>query len=167
MPAGVSLTNYQVQVALDAGFTNIVIDQLTNKSAYQVNPPGLTPDTKYYWRVQAFGSNGSTSNWTSARYFRAAMLPTSLLLPANRTIPSLTTLRPTFSWTQVNVASSYTIQISTSSTFSTTFINTKTSGTSYTPSINLPANKVLYWRVRAEGSNGPSLWPTTFMFKTP
>jgi len=167
LPSGVSLTNYQVQVALDSAFTNIVTDQFINKSAFQVTPPGLTPDTKYYWRVQAFGSNGSTSNWTSTRYFRAAMLPTSLLAPANRTIPAVTTLRPTFTWTPVNGVSSYTIQIATTSSFASLLVNTKASGTSYTPTSNLPSGRVLYWRVRAEGANGPSLWSQTFSFKTP
>jgi hypothetical protein len=28
----------------------------------------------------------------------------------------------------------------------------------YTPTVNLPANIPLYWRVRANGLNGPSLW---------
>ncbi len=167
LPTGVTLSNYQVQVALDSGFTNIVIDQTTSQSSYPISSPGLTPNTKYYWRVQAFGSNGTTTNWTSASYFRAAMLPTSLISPANSTDPALTTLLPTFTWNEVTGESSYTIQISTSSTFSSTVVNTSASTTSYTPTKNLPSGKVLYWRVRAEGANGPSLWSQIYSFKTP
>jgi hypothetical protein len=46
-------------------------------------------------------------------------------------------------------------------------VNTKASGTSYVPTKDLPLCKVLYWRVRAEGANGPSLWSQTFSFSTP
>ncbi len=167
LPSGVSLSYYQVQVATDSTFSNLVIDEKPTQSSYQVSSPGLTPNTKYYWRVQAIGSNGHTSNWTSTRYFRAAMLPTTLISPANSTSPALTTLRPTFSWNPVKDITSYTIQISTSSSFSSTLVNTKVSATSYKPTKNLSAGKKLYWRVRAEGSNGPSLWSPTFSFKTP
>jgi hypothetical protein len=167
LPAGVSLSFYQVQVALDSNFKSIVIDESTYQSSYLVGAPGFTPNTKYYWRVQAFGSNGNTSNWTSAGYFRAAMLPTSLISPDNSTSPALTTLRPTFTWNVVTGVSSYTIQISTSSNFSSTVVNTTASGTSYVPTKDLPANKVLYWRVRAEGDNGHSLWSQTYSFRTP
>jgi hypothetical protein len=167
LPAGVSLSFYQVQVALDSAFKSIVIDESTSQSFYPVSSPGFTPDTKYYWRVQAFGSNGNNSNWSSAIYFRAAMLPTSLISPANSISPALTTSRPTFTWNLVTGATSYTIQISTSSTFSSTVVNTKASGTSYVPTKDLPSSKVLYWRVRAEGENGPSLWSLIFSFSTP
>jgi hypothetical protein len=144
-----------------------VIDESTYQSSYLVGAPGFTPNTKYYWRVQAFGSNGNTSNWASPGYFRAAMLPTSLISPDNSTSPALTTLRPTFNWNVVTGASSYTIQISTSSSFRSTVVNTTASGTSYVTTKDLPASKVLYWRVRAEGDNGPSLWSQTYSFKTP
>jgi hypothetical protein len=167
LPSSVSLSFYQVQVALDSKFMNIVLDESTGQSFYPVGAPGFTPNTKYYWRVQAFGSNGNTSNWTSARYFRAAMLPTNLISPDNSTSPPLTTSRPTFNWNVVTGASSYTIQISTSSSFSSTVVNTTASGTSYVPTKDMPASKVLYWRVRAEGATGPSLWSQTFSFKTP
>jgi hypothetical protein len=145
----------------------MVIDQSTSQSSYPVSSPGFTPNTKYYWRVQAFGSNANNSNWSGASYFRAAMLPTSLISPANSTSPALTTSRPTFNWNLVTGAGSYTIQILTTSTFSSTVVNTKASGTSYVPTKDLPLSKVLYWRVRAEGANGPSPWSQTFSFSTP
>jgi len=167
LPSGVSLSYYEVQVALDSTFNNVVLDKSTSQSSYLVGPPGLTPNTKYYWRVQAVGSNGNTSNWTKAGYFRAAMLPTTLVSPANSTSPALTTVLPTFTWNPVPDITSYTIQISTSNSFSTTVVNTKVNATSYTPTADLPASKTLYWRVRAEGNNGPSLWAPVFSFKTP
>jgi hypothetical protein len=163
LPAGVTLTSYQVQVSTDPTFATTFIDKTTTSSSFPVTTP-FSPNTKYYWRVQALGSNGHTSNWTSASYFRAAMLPTSLMAPANAASPSMTTFRPSFSWNTVSGASSYTIQISVTNAFTSAVINTKASGTSYLPTIDLPLNKVLYWRVRAEGANGPSLWSPVWTF---
>jgi hypothetical protein len=34
----------------------------------------------------------------------------------------------------------------------------------YTPTINLPANITLYWRVKTNGLNGPSLWSSFWTF---
>jgi hypothetical protein len=52
----------------------------------------------------------------------------------------------------------YTLQVSTNETFATYVINITVSGTDYTPTVNLPTGKVLDWRVRANGANGPSAW---------
>ena len=167
LPSGVTLTYYQVQVSLDSTFNNLVVNEKPTQSSYQIGSPAFTPNTKYYWRVQAVGSNGHTSNWTISAYFRAAMLPTTLVSPANSTSPAQTTRRPTFTWNPVTGITTYTIQVASSSAFSTTLVSTKVTGTTYTPTTNLTATKTLYWRVRAEGSNGPSLWSPVFSFKTP
>jgi hypothetical protein len=61
---------------------------------------------------------------------------------------------------------SYTIQVSTNASFSTLLLNTTTPNSFYTMTKNLPAGKVLYWRVRVNGDNGPSAWTTT-QYTTP
>jgi hypothetical protein len=73
---------------------------------------------------------------------------------------------PVLDWDAVGGAEGYNIQISTSSSFSSTLVNTSTTTDSFTPSSNLPAHKTIYWRVRTTGANGPSSW-TTGSFKTP
>jgi hypothetical protein len=59
-------------------------------------------------------------------------------------------------------ATSYTIQVSRNNSFTLLVVNATTVGavSNYTPLINLPINIPLYWRVRANGLNGPSLWQT-------
>jgi hypothetical protein len=50
---------YTIEVATDAGFTNIVISQTgIAGTSYPVTTP-LDPDTTYYWRVQGTGSCGT------------------------------------------------------------------------------------------------------------
>jgi hypothetical protein len=37
-------------------------------------------------------------------------------------------------------------------------VNASTSPSSFTPTVDLPLGKVLDWRVRANGANGPGAW---------
>ena len=80
--------------------------------------------------------------------------------PANGA--TVTSSTPTFSWT--GSGPSYDLQVSTSSTFSPTTIDTSTSSTSYTPTTALSSG-TYYWRVRAYNSYGDiSDWSTTRSF---
>ena len=76
-------------------------------------------------------------------------------------------LRPTFSWSASSGASSYTLVVSSSSSYSSPLINTtiNNSLTSYTPSKDLSAGKKLYARIMANGAN-PSAW-SSINFTTP
>jgi hypothetical protein len=58
----------------------------------------------------------------------------------------------------VSGATSYKIQISKYSNFSTTLRSAEVTGSSFRPASSLPTGVTLYWRVQAYGPNGPSLW---------
>jgi M6 family metalloprotease-like protein len=75
------------------------------------------------------------------------------LIPAN----GEKSMVPVFQWNQLPKSSSYTLQVSSLSNFSTQLINIAQSKTSYT-AYSLPANTTLYWRVRANYSFGSSDW---------
>jgi hypothetical protein len=131
---------------------------------YLVSTPSLLPNTKYYWRVRAYGDNGAYSGWSSVSYFRSAMLAPSLTAMAGDPVSSL---RPEFDWGAVDGASNYSLQVSTSSTFSSLSLSKTVTPATYLPTSNLPSGRMLYWRVRANGSNGPSLWSDPGSFHTP
>jgi len=166
LPANTTFDHYDLQIANDTGFTLGLMDLTISGPATNSDYPftAITPNTGYYWRVCAVNTIGQSSNWSSIYYLRSAMQAPTLQSPANSTTPAMITFRPSFSWNTVSGASSYTIQISTSATFSSKLVNTKANGTSYTPTSDLPLNKVLYWRVRSEGTNGPSLWSPVWTF---
>ena len=127
----------------------------------------LNSNTKYYWRVRAVNDVSSVehvSGWSKVWSFRAAMLPPNLLLPADESTE--VTLKPLFDWDDVTGAMSYTIQISLDPQFGTFLVNKPVNESTFTPTTNLPKNKVIYWRVRANGPNGPSNW-SKFQFTTP
>ena len=165
VPSGVSLDHYQLQVDDSSDFSSPVIDTITVVSEYVTGT--LDTNTKYFWRVRAWGSNGHSSGWSVVRNFREAMLAPTLLSPISAaTVPSL---KPLFDWSDVVGATGYTIQVSLNSNFSSTAINAtiKTPTSQYVHSINLLSGKLYYWRVRANGANGPSLWSAVETFMTP
>jgi len=172
-PAPTSFGRYRVQIATDAVFSTGLQEYTTNETfatdSFIVPTPDLDPNTKYYWRVRSENSLNQYSAWSTVRYFRTALLPVTLNALPNSDHP--VTLRPTFDWSDPNVnaplATSYTIQIASTSTF-TSIVHTGTAGTaSYTPAVDLPVVPLLYWRVAANGANGPSLWSPYRSFTPP
>jgi hypothetical protein len=168
LPSGTIFKHYQIQVDVNSDFSSPLIDATTangDRADSKFTPVSdLAPNTIYYWRVRAFNTNDHVSSWSAVRFFRTALLPPTLLVPEN--LNTLDTLRPLFEWEEVPGAAGYTIQISTSPSFGTLLVNVNRTVPGYIPSKDLPANRTIYWRVRANGANGPSLW-STFWFKTP
>ena len=73
---------------------------------------------------------------------------------------------PTLSWNLSNGATSYRLQISTSSTFSTAVVDQiRITGASYNVS-GLYNNTVYYWRVNATNTGGTSDWSNVWSFNT-
>jgi hypothetical protein len=166
VPAGTSFDHYDIQVATEAAFTSPVIldvPGLTDVSVHEFTPAtDLTPNTKYYWRVRSFNTGGQYSSWSAVRSFRTAILPPVLVTPPNGVV--VTSLRPPLDWGDVSGASSFLVQVAKNPGFTLLVINARTTGSAYTPAINLPAGIPLYWRVRAYGINGPSQWSPTWSF---
>jgi hypothetical protein len=154
MPPGVVLDYYGLQVADNPYFDSPLVSESTYSNTSYVFYFDLTPNTTYYWRVQAHAIWGQYSSWSPVSTFRAAMLPPTLLTPADGA--PTTDHRPVFTWNTVTGATGYQIMLSTSSTFltSTTY---PVSSPTFRPAASLSA-ATWYWKVRATGPNGPSLW---------
>ena len=156
--------HYQIQIATISNFsTPLVYDENDVTSSTWTVPPAspLPANDKYYWRVRSINEHGVSSIWSPVYYFRTALTPPVLLDPANEST-ALTT-RPIFTWNGVSGASSYVIQVSINSTFRPLLVNASAIPASYTPKVDLPRNKILYWRVYARGAN-PSAWSAPFNF---
>lgn len=157
-------TNYAVQLSIDPNFTSYVVNTTTTTNSFNVS--GLSGNTTYYWRVNAQNTAGSSAwsqVWTFITANNISLAPPTLSSPANSSsnIPTSTT----FSWNIVSGASSYEVQISTRSNFSTIsqILNTINTNTSVT---NLILNTNYYWRVRAVSGSTKSAWSTIWNFKT-
>ncbi len=141
-------TGYTVQVAANSDFsfvTNTITTQNTSVIIRNLS------NTTYYWRVKAAYSSSYSSPWTSGRAFEFGTLPKAVVsTPANGS----STDEPVFSWQPIAGAAEYEIQVSTSSSFSTTVISKKDIfATSYAPGQSL-AKGTYYWRVRGFDAAG-------------
>jgi predicted phage tail protein len=163
VPTGTTFGHYQIQVATNTNFTSPVQDATATLSAYTV-PVHLLPNTVYYWHVRAANTLGHYGAWSVTRSFRTAIHPPVLLLPANGS--TLLNRRPRFDWRNAVGASGYTLQISKYSNFAILMVNAPTIASAFNMQGDLPANTTLYWRVRANGVNGPSLWSRVWRFRT-
>lgn len=141
-------TSYNVQVATDAAFTNIIIN-ITGLTASQYSVPSpLVNNTQYYWKAAAVNSGGTT--WSSVWTFitTTVSLPSgpALLTPANgATGQSLT---PTLDWSDLIGASTYKVEVSTSNVFTTITDSATVAVSTYTvPAGKLSNGTVYYWRV--------------------
>ena len=163
-PAGTTLAHYQIQVAIASTFTSPVMDENVVPSTF-TPLTDLQPNMKYYWRVRAVNTLGHSGAWSKTSYFRSAILPPTLLSPADTV--SVLTLRPAFDWTDVSGASGYTLQFSTSISFASILKSYSSITSALSPTSDLPVKSILYWRVRANGPNGPSLWSDARSIVTP
>jgi hypothetical protein len=156
--------HYRLQMATNNTFSTPFVDQnnLSVSSYHLVSP--LTPNTTYYWRVRAINSIGQSSAWSSIWSFRTAILAPTLRAPGNAVL--LNNKRPTFTWNSVAGGTSYTLEVSSLSDFASDVINTSQTPTNYTPTNDLTANAKYYWRVKANGPNGPSLHSQVWTFTT-
>jgi hypothetical protein len=163
--ASTGATSYQLQVSTSSSFTTTAVNQSgLTATSYAVS--GLTNGTFYYWRVNATNAGGTSAYstvWTFTTIVAAPSAPT-LSSPTNgATGVSIT---PTLSWNASMGAASYQLQVSISSSFTTTLVDQSgITATSYAAS-GLTAGIVYYWRVNATNAGGTSVYSTTWNFTT-
>jgi aqualysin 1 len=165
--ASATATSYRVQVATDAGFTNVVSDQ-ANLPGTSANVTGLAGNTVHYWRVNASNAGG-TGPWSTVWSFTTAgggsppAAPT-LVSPANGA-PNVSRTT-TLTWNASAGATSYHVQVSTSSDFSSlTYDNASVPGTSVTLP-QLGSRVIYYWHVSASNAFGASPYSATWSFRS-
>ncbi|HTP00414.1 MAG TPA: glycoside hydrolase domain-containing protein [Anaerolineales bacterium] len=166
VPAGTTFHNYQIQIAQDAAFSSMYVQADVNgdATASQFTLPAghsLKPDKTYYWRVRAYNKAFQYSSWSSTWKVRTAIVPPTLLTPANNS--TITMARPLLDWGDVSGATQYTVQISATPDFTSNYIQDSPTASQFTPAVDLPAGAV-YWRVMALGPNGPSNWSAAWSF---
>jgi hypothetical protein len=156
--------HYQIQVSENPGFYTVIADNDTGTSDF-ILIKDLSWNTTYYWRVRTHNSAGASA-WSTTGKFRTPLQYPSRSWPFDG-ITITTNNRPYFDWTSISGAVSYTLQVSTSSSFSTNEINVTTPTTTsppseYTHTSDLKkANTTYYWHVKANSStacNCASTW---------
>jgi uncharacterized protein (TIGR02145 family) len=157
--------SYTLQVSASSSFSSFVFNKSDITTTTQ-QVPDLNYLAVYYWRVSATNSAG-TSDWSKVWSFtttgEAAFVP-QLSLPANGAIDQK--LSPVLTWNNTSNAISYTLQISTNSSF-TSFVFDSDTLTATSKQINdLSGSTKYYWRVSAVNNFGTKGWSETWSFTT-
>jgi hypothetical protein len=166
-PVAATFGYYELEIATtsafgasDVGGPGVTDTSSTNQySPTIVSPWTLAPATKYYWHVRACNTVPECSVWSPTGTFRISVDQVSSIGPSG----SGTSFPVTFTWTAVPGATGYQLNISTTHTFSTTYIAISGGGTTSVMR-NLPPH-VYYWRIRATSSLfGPGAWSVVLSF---
>ncbi|MGH2568987.1 MAG: fibronectin type III domain-containing protein, partial [Bacteroidota bacterium] len=163
--AAIGATSYEVHVAQSAEFSETIVQSsgITDTS-YQLT--GLAHGSRYFWRVRA-ESLVLVSDWSETWSFTTAPVPPpapQLAEPADGATGQPTTL--TVSWNPSSGATSYHLQLSASSTFSTTVVDDSTVTTTTLSLSSLQNETTYYWRVSAKNAGGTSGYSDTWSFTT-
>ncbi|MFA6541150.1 MAG: T9SS type A sorting domain-containing protein, partial [Bacteroidota bacterium] len=155
---------YTLQLAADSSFSSIIA---TTNLLYDTvwTASNLEGQHDYYWKVKGSNFVGEGTYSIPWKFFVGTPSTPLLASPGNYlTNVDYDTLQ--FSWNKSTAGESYHLQISTTSDFSTTVVDTLNyNDTSYVLT-NLKAYTVYNWRVNSTNGIGTSLWSTVFRFRT-
>jgi hypothetical protein len=158
--------HYQVQIALDSTFSQIVLDSLVPDASPILNPPRDTCEWRY-WRVRAIGPRGIVSQWSSVRsYYLQLPYPgvVSLIAPSDQAIVPLNLFALT--WTNPANETDFEYQIATDVQFGQIVISGLTGGPNTAPVGGLSYGMQYFWRVRALNCTFTGNWSNTRSFFT-
>ncbi|MBZ4420854.1 endopeptidase [Myxococcus sp. RHSTA-1-4] len=162
-------TSYEVQVATDSAFTNVVRSGTTVGSTWTV-PSALTANTQYFWRVRAVNN---CANGTYSAAFRFTTTDQTCTPPASPALASPAdtaegvALSPVLDWSDVTGATSYEVQVASDSGFTNVVRSATALATStWTVSPALTASSRYYWRARAVNGCGAGSYSAPFSFNT-
>jgi hypothetical protein len=165
-------TQYDVQVAYDSAFTNLVPVGANNATTATtagtiLSQVSLVGGKTYYVRVRVSGGKPLASAWATAVSFTTQLSSTGSLTtqgldtvgriyPTNGSV--VTAANPSFTWGQVAGATSYDFKLSDKADFSTTIDSTTgLTGTVYLTTVTLKPG-AYFWEVRAVNGTVTSNW---------
>lgn len=151
--------------------------QYSKSSDFTFNADSVLTDTSltisefesartYYWRVRASNAGGNSS-WSSIRTFTTSVggyAGPELISPEHNAFDTDTSL--TFEWEELTGADSYHLQISDSSHFSSTLIDTSGMEDALLELGGFDMARTYFWRVRAVDANSNSEWSDISVFMT-
>ena len=146
--------NYELQLAKDSEFTNIVADSSLGRINAKLN---LNTNTNYFVRVRAKNTVGNSGWSTPVSFTTIPPVPSnpSIVQPINGSKNQ--PISVVAKWGAVPFAVNYHLQFGTDSTFASTTLDTLTADTLKSIN-NLQNSKKYFIRVNADNTSGNSAW---------
>lgn len=155
-------STYTLQISYSSSFDIISLEVPELESTSFTIGDSLPDFSTYHWRVQAC-SSGFRGSWSNQASF--SINPLSAPIPVGPANDALLDMGSMLTWQEVPLASSYTLQISSTDSFSSTILTVNSiNATSYSIGDSLIIGSHYYWRVKARSSLYESTWSSTRTF---
>ncbi len=165
----ISAVKYNIQLAEDQSFANIVIDSVTELSAVKTNY--LKFNFPYFWRVRAIDAQEQSSLWSQTWSF-TTFEKIDLNKPNNNSSDNVADVllkwKDRISAVVITGVEHFDIQIDTDPGFNTPNLKEfTTNGTTYEKRMDqLLFGQDYHWRARARHANDESEWSAVWKFTT-
>lgn len=115
-PMVATATGYRIDVAIDPGFTNLIMNNvdLSDRLIYEIE--GLSPDTGYYIRLRSYNTF-STSDYSNVLFTNTILIPNAPVI----VVTSFTDITVVVGWSAISGATKYFIDVAIDSGF-TSFV---------------------------------------------
>jgi len=159
--------SYHLQIATDSMFKNIVQDK-DNYPGFSFTYQNFLYDTKYFWRVLVYTSNGINSEWSDVWEFqtRQEFYIDQPILKTPGTEQYNVPITGFLTWEESPSTISYRVQLSLENTFDYPIIDIDGITNTELDYGLLNYNKIYFWRVLANGEKSKSEWSETGTFST-
>jgi hypothetical protein len=152
-------TSYYVEVINTTTSESVYKSESTTETSVTLNSTNLTKDANYQWKVRGINSTSQTAQFSSRNFFIDTVVPGVPInsLPAVNAVIT-NNVSTTFTWvspTDTGTVKSpllYTIEFSTTNTFTTLFYTTNNATTSYQRIFTTIGD--YYWRIKTTDAAG-------------
>ncbi len=147
--SAISGATYTLEVSTSSSFSTVNFTATTTSNSYSSSNFNLSTGTTYYWRVKAAKDGYKTSTSSAATFVTET--PQLETVTLSSPIGGATVEKGfDFSWSAISGAT-YTLEVSTLSTFATVMFSASTTATTYSSSnFDLLDGTTYHWRVKAE-----------------
>ncbi|MFH0988818.1 MAG: T9SS type A sorting domain-containing protein [bacterium] len=161
--ASTEAISYQLQITSNPTFT-INVMSYSNITSTSFSISGLTNNTRYFWRVNATNPRSTTFYSNVWSFTTFSLVAPNLSTPSNGALAI--SINPTLTWKSSIGATSYQLQVSRNSNYSTIEVEkSNIVDTSYQLS-GLANNTRYYWRINASNARGTCPYSTAWSFTT-